>query len=445
MLARPGLAVAGTVLPNLPGSVRSIWSAAASGSATPLRLAVAQQQAMGGDVPLDGVVRIDLRVLRREPVPGGGPEAAAGEAGGGEPAPEESPRGPTPAARRRRRRTPPAAAGAAGAPPPPPPRPGGGAHDRPPRRRRPDRRRRPRAAPGPLLAPPPLPAAEVKIFLAQTQPAFLAGKLEGISVDPLGRLRLADRVERLAAVDEPFLLAAAAHPEGWVVGTGNAGKVLLVDRQGKVRELFAAPEPEIFAVLTDPDGTVFAASSPNGKVYRIPPAGKGDAEVFFDPGETYIWGLARAATTGATADGAAAGRHRHPGAALPGRRPGAGEVIYDGDDTHLRSLLALPGGDVVVGTAGEGLVQRLSPDPKAAGKTRVRTLYDADEPEVVALAAAPGGIVYAAVVASEASRLDLGGGAPGGEPGGKPPAAAPRGAAGAGAAAVPTRATPASR
>ena len=92
MLARPGLAVAGTVLPNLPGSVRSIWGAAASGSATPLRLAVAQQQAMGGDVPIDGVVRIDLRVLRREAVPAGGPEAATGgEGGGAEPVPEESP------------------------------------------------------------------------------------------------------------------------------------------------------------------------------------------------------------------------------------------------------------------------------------------------------------------------------------------------------------------
>ena len=219
----------------------------------------------------------------------------------------------------------------------------------------------------------------------------------------------------MAAVDEPFLLAAAAHPEGWVVGTGNAGRVLLVDRQGKVRELFAAPEPEIFAVLTDRDGTVFAASSPNGKVYRIPPAGKGAPAVFFDPGETYIWGLARAA-----------GGHDAPLLVATGTQgrlyrvdsQGHGEVIYDGDDTHLRSLLALPGGDVVVGTAGEGLVQRLSADPKAPGKTRVRTLYDAAEPEVVALAAAPGGTVYAAVVASEASRVELGGGAPGGGGGG---------------------------
>jgi len=101
MLARPGLAVAGTVLPNLPGSVRSIWAAAASGSATPLQLAVAQQQAVGGDVPLEGIVRIDLRVLRREPVAAAGPEAANGEGEQGRPAPEEGaaePAEPPPAA-----------------------------------------------------------------------------------------------------------------------------------------------------------------------------------------------------------------------------------------------------------------------------------------------------------------------------------------------------------
>ena len=87
MLARPGLAVAGAVLPNLPGSVRSIWGAAASGSAVPLRLAVAQQKVIPGDTPLDGIVRIDLRVLHREPVAGGA-AAPAGE--GDEGAPEEA-------------------------------------------------------------------------------------------------------------------------------------------------------------------------------------------------------------------------------------------------------------------------------------------------------------------------------------------------------------------
>src|SRR3954467_596634 len=154
-----------------------------------------------------------------------------------------------------------------------------------------------------LMAAAVLPArgTQVKIFQARNQAAFLAGTLDGVSVDALGRMQLAPKVDRVASVAEPFLLSAAVHPDGWVVGTGNAGKVLKIDRKGSASELFTAPEPEVFAVWADPDGTVYAGTSPKGKVYRIPP-GKGakgpkepQGEVFFDPGATYIWTLARAA------------------------------------------------------------------------------------------------------------------------------------------------------
>ncbi len=63
----PGLSVAGEVMPRLPGSVRSLWGAAASGSATALRTTVAQEKRETMDVPVQGLVRIDLEVRRREP------------------------------------------------------------------------------------------------------------------------------------------------------------------------------------------------------------------------------------------------------------------------------------------------------------------------------------------------------------------------------------------
>jgi hypothetical protein len=68
--AGPGLTVAGEVMPRLPGSVRSLWSAAASGSAAPLRVTIAQEVRKEMEVPVDGLVKIDLEVRRREPVPG---------------------------------------------------------------------------------------------------------------------------------------------------------------------------------------------------------------------------------------------------------------------------------------------------------------------------------------------------------------------------------------
>lgn len=235
-------------------------------------------------------------------------------------------------------------------------------------------------------------ATQVHIFQIQNQAGFLAGTLEGVSVDSLGRMSLAPRAERLASIGEPFLLSAAAGADGWVIGTGNAGKVLRIDGRGKVTELFAAPEPEVFAVWVDPDGTVFAGTSPRGKVYRI---ANGRSDVFFDPGETYIWALAR------SKDGGLLVATGTQGKLFKVNAGGRGEVLYDSDDTHLRSMEVLPDGDVLLGTAGEGLILRLGKDGSA------RTLYDADEPEVVALTAGPDGTCYAGVVASESSLVDL--------------------------------------
>ena len=99
-----------------------------------------------------------------------------------------------------------------------------------------------------LWMPMPSPA-ETRAFRLNSRAGFLAGTLEGIGVDELGTLRLADRVERLAEVDEPFLLSAVAHPDGWVVGTGNAGRILKVDRSGEIATLHSAAEPEITAEI----------------------------------------------------------------------------------------------------------------------------------------------------------------------------------------------------
>jgi len=247
------------------------------------------------------------------------------------------------------------------------------------------------------LAPARLGATEVKTFQLQSQKAFLAGTLDRVSVDPTGRLQLADRAERVTALQEPFLLSAAEHPDGWVVGTGNEGKVLLITRKGETRELFSAGEGQVFAVHADADGTVWAGVSPGGKVYRIPADG-GDATLWFESGETYVWDLARAA------DGAllvATGTSGKLFRVTGGADGGEGSVLYDADDTHVRTLLPRDDGSVIVGTAGEGLILRVAPDGSA------RTLYDADQPEVVSLAAAPDGTVYAAVIASEASQVDL--------------------------------------
>lgn len=61
----PGLVVGGDALPRLPGSVRSLWSTATTtGAAAPMPLAIARQQTEPTDLPLEGIVRVDLEVRR---------------------------------------------------------------------------------------------------------------------------------------------------------------------------------------------------------------------------------------------------------------------------------------------------------------------------------------------------------------------------------------------
>ncbi|MCP4656578.1 MAG: hypothetical protein GY856_14290 [bacterium] len=64
LYAKPGLATAGEVLPQLPGSVRAIFAAGAPG-ATPLWLALAHEQSELQDRPIAGILRVDLEVRRR--------------------------------------------------------------------------------------------------------------------------------------------------------------------------------------------------------------------------------------------------------------------------------------------------------------------------------------------------------------------------------------------
>ncbi len=225
-----------------------------------------------------------------------------------------------------------------------------------------------------------------------SQAEFLSGTLEGIAIDPLGNLTLANRAERVTGLDEPFLFAIARHPRGWVAGTGNGGRVLLVRHDGAAEALFTTPEPEVFAVWADPDGAVFAGSSPDGKVYRWT---EGEPEVYFDPEETYIWDLSRSENGDLLVATGAEGRLYRVAKA------GQGELLYDTEDTHLKTVAALPGGVLLLGTAGEGLILRLAADGSA------RTLYDSPYPEVVDLVSAAGGVAYAAVLASEASLTNL--------------------------------------
>jgi hypothetical protein len=79
-----GLSVAGELMPHLPASVRSLWGAAAAGSALPLRSVIAQELHETMPMPIEGLLRLDLEVRHQDATPAGrqGPAGQGGARAG---------------------------------------------------------------------------------------------------------------------------------------------------------------------------------------------------------------------------------------------------------------------------------------------------------------------------------------------------------------------------
>lgn len=199
---------------------------------------------------------------------------------------------------------------------------------------------------------------------------FLAGESNGIAVTSRGELRSAPTATKIAALTEPFVLSQTHDGRGNLfVGTGNEGKVYQLS-EGTVREIFDAPEPEIYAMAWH-RGQLLVASSPNGKVYRVDPASK-KSSVFFAPEAGYIWSLASAGDALLVATGT-------EGKLFRVTPEGKSTVLYDAPELHIRSVAVLPDGRVWAGGSGEGRIYEIS--SSGVG----RALYDSALTEISAL------------------------------------------------------------
>lgn len=129
-------------------------------------------------------------------------------------------------------------------------------------------------------------ASSSKFFQAATQPDFLKGEVENLSIDSQGTLMLGPAAELVYETSAPFLWSVSTGSDGSLfVGTGNEGKVFRIDPQGKGSVFFDAPELEVHALATAPNGGLYVATSPDGRIYKVNRDGKDT--VFFDPDDKY--------------------------------------------------------------------------------------------------------------------------------------------------------------
>ncbi len=123
-----------------------------------------------------------------------------------------------------------------------------------------------------------------------------------------------------------------------------------------------------------PPGNLFVGTSPDGKVYKVTPAGQ--SSVFFDPKTKYIWDLA------VDKDGTLYVATGDTGKIFVVAPDGKGQVFYSSDETHIRSLALDAAGNLLAGTEPSGRVLRI---PKAANNRRAFVLYETSKKEITSL------------------------------------------------------------
>ncbi len=244
-----------------------------------------------------------------------------------------------------------------------------------------------------------LPADTPRVWEEQGYDDLDKGTLHRLSLRSDGKLMLAPRFRKVSDPAMTYVWALAEDSRGNLyVGGGSPAKVVRValgrspgDAEIKPETVFESKELEIHALAVDGDDNLYAATSPDPKVYKIGRDGK--SSVFFEPKQAkYVWAMAFDPTGHllvATGD---------KGELYRVDRKGEGKLFFNSDETHVRSIAVDKAGNVIIGTDPSGLVLRISP----AGEGFV--LYQTAKKEVTAVEVGPDGSIYAAAVGDKQPR-----------------------------------------
>jgi sugar lactone lactonase YvrE len=230
------------------------------------------------------------------------------------------------------------------------------------------------------------------------------GTATGVAIRSAGGLELAPTFKSLYATPSTYIWAIAADDAGNVyVAAGAPARVYRIPPDGRATIIFEPKELQVQALQISSAGAIYAATAPDGKVYKIEHNSGGKAQpakadssptadpawsssVYFEPGTKYIWDLALDKSGNLYV---ATGDHGEIFRVTP---KGEHSVFFKSDEAHIRALAFDAQDNLIAGSDGSGLIYRISP----AGDGFV--LYSAPKKEITALALDRSGNIYAAAV-----------------------------------------------
>jgi len=237
-----------------------------------------------------------------------------------------------------------------------------------------------------------LPAAAVgtRTFTLDSIEDLKGGDLTGVSVDSNGSVRAGLNLGSTPIPGATSVWSATALPDGAVLlGTGSEGKIYRA-ANGQVTVTALTGQMAVSALVIAWNGDVIAGTFPEGKLYRLP-GGKGtgaQAQLFAELPQTEdIWSLAFDAK--AKVLYAATGPD---GKLFRIDQAGKAQVYFDSDEPHLMSVAVGEDGAVYAGSNGKALLYKLT----APGRATVLHDFDADDVKAIAVApVAKGGALFA--------------------------------------------------
>src|SRR6201996_2877614 len=151
-----------------------------------------------------------------------------------------------------------------------------------------------------ILFPQFLPAQGTRLWVQTRYEDFEKGQPESTAISSLGYLESAPGLHSVLLTPSTYLWSVASDKEGNAyVATGSPATVLKITPAGASTQLFSTHDLTVQKVALGPDGSVYAATVPGGKVYRIKPGQTGldesTATVVFEtkPEPTkYVWDMA---------------------------------------------------------------------------------------------------------------------------------------------------------
>jgi len=236
---------------------------------------------------------------------------------------------------------------------------------------------------------------------------FEKGTARSVAINSDGSLSLAPLFTALYTSPSTYFWDLVCDTEGNAfAAAGLPARVYRVTPDGKAIAIFGPQELSVQALAIDAGGTIYAATSPDGKVYKLTrnvPAAPKKAETsktaarpatdadlnysaspYFDPKTKYIWSLALDKQGNLYVGTGDRGEIYRVDA------NGTGTLFFKSDEAQIRAMTFDVQGNLIAGTDGSGLIYRITPQGDAFA------LYSAAKKEITALAVDVAGNIYAA-------------------------------------------------